>query len=689
MTAPVPSFALDKLPCANVYGACSQPGTMSCSACRLVSYCSASCQKTHWKVHKRACKDPMRSKDWLPVWIRVNRSPRFTTQAQAEQEKECRLTGDIPLGYSLWGSSPAVDVINLDLNEKDATMDFKLAFPACGDFRNVLKTVNSLPSDYSGDLTILINDNILTISARHVILLILLGTTADESLAADLALHFWYSAFVPVEYKEKYSEAARLFLDSLDENEDISPPVFLGPSSNMRYPITHEDCESYIRHCGVTRIPASQARGEYFRIMHLSLRRDYFSKIYYNMRPSHRVGLQEYRRTGVVLPFGADLSRFSEPNSSLFFSCGCWFQSDTVGWSRVRELRLRQETTRDCCAATTTTRKTRCNTNVLDEETKGTRRVAKASKLTKLRSRHTTRPNTKPRQPRLYSTLASIYPTLLYSPLSSLEWGHPTPTANPLHGWDPCEVIATGKAHGANPEDVYGCLYFFLTEQLRQFHRRLRQFNISFKITSFGAPHLAKALLSPDKPLVEFGLPSSIRFDRIMVSNIFDEAYVGLKEALVRWGPFLSARPQAILVGYFLDWFTSQRNGRIEGAPKALEDRLLRQLSPRHKVPVDMPHDPEGMNNWMSMHDEVHTLYKNSEPFATYLRKQGLESVLRQTRLMLKEHHTIVPHRYGAPMRGSSDALPEFVDDDAMYYNVRLSGTTWGERSVEFSRSSL
>lgn len=534
----------------------------------------------------------MRSKDWLPVWIRENRSPRFTTQAQAEQEKECRLTGDIPLGYSLWGSSPAVDVINLDLNEKDATMDFKLAFPACGDFRNVLKTVNSLPSDYSGDLTILINDNILTISARHVILLILLGTTADESLAADLALHFWYSAFVPVEYKEKYSEAARLFLDSLDENEDISPPVFLGPSSNMRYPITHEDCESYIRHCGVTRIPASQARGEYFRIMHLSLRRDYFSKIYYNLRPSHRVGLQEYRRTGVVLPFGADLSRFSEPNSSLFFSCGCWFQSDTV---------------------------------------------------------------------------------------------------NPLHGWDPCEVIATGKAHGANPEDVYGCLYFFLTEQLRQFHRRLRQFNISFKITSFGAPHLAKALLSPDKPLVEFGLPSSIRFDRIMVSNIFDEAYVGLKEALVRWSPFLSARPQAILVGYFLDWFTSQRNGRIEGAPKALEDRLLRQLSPRHKVPVDMPHDPKGMNNWMSMHDEVHILYENSEPFATYLRKQGLESILRQTRLMLnsKEHHTIVPHRYGAPLRGSSDALPEFVDDDARYYNVRLSGTTWGERSVEFSRSSV
>lgn len=29
---------------------------MQCSACREVRYCNASCQKTHWKVHKKACK---------------------------------------------------------------------------------------------------------------------------------------------------------------------------------------------------------------------------------------------------------------------------------------------------------------------------------------------------------------------------------------------------------------------------------------------------------------------------------------------------------------------------------------------------------------------------------------------------------------------------------------------------------
>ena len=41
--------------CANCYGP-GKPKLLLCAACKNVSYCSASCQKADWKVHKKSCK---------------------------------------------------------------------------------------------------------------------------------------------------------------------------------------------------------------------------------------------------------------------------------------------------------------------------------------------------------------------------------------------------------------------------------------------------------------------------------------------------------------------------------------------------------------------------------------------------------------------------------------------------------
>ena len=35
--------------------ACGTPANFMCSACKLVSYCSAACQKGHWTIHHRSC----------------------------------------------------------------------------------------------------------------------------------------------------------------------------------------------------------------------------------------------------------------------------------------------------------------------------------------------------------------------------------------------------------------------------------------------------------------------------------------------------------------------------------------------------------------------------------------------------------------------------------------------------------
>jgi len=51
-----------------------------------------------------------------------------------------------------------------------------------------------------------------------------------------------------------------------------------------------------------------------------------------------------------------------------------------------------------------------------------------------------------------------------------------------------------------------------------------------------------------------FGIPASVRFDRIDVSNILDVHYVGIKDVLMHWGHFLKDSRTAALVGYFMNW---------------------------------------------------------------------------------------------------------------------------------------
>lgn len=60
-----------------------------------------------------------------------------------------------------------------------------------------MRTLNCLPSNYSGNLKILLNDHNVPIVCRNIVILLILGTTLDKTMAADIALDFWYSVFMP------------------------------------------------------------------------------------------------------------------------------------------------------------------------------------------------------------------------------------------------------------------------------------------------------------------------------------------------------------------------------------------------------------------------------------------------------------------------------------------------------------
>ena len=65
---------------------------------------------------------------------------------------------------------------------------------ASGDFRNVVKTLASLPRTYTGDLLFAINDLDMDIVARNVIMLLLALMVEDPEQAVQTIVHIWYSA---------------------------------------------------------------------------------------------------------------------------------------------------------------------------------------------------------------------------------------------------------------------------------------------------------------------------------------------------------------------------------------------------------------------------------------------------------------------------------------------------------------
>lgn len=57
------------------------------------------------------------------------------------------------------------------------------------------------------------------------------------------------------------------------------------------------------------------------------------------------------------------------------------------------------------------------------------------------------------------------------------------------------------------------------------------------------------------------GVPSSIRFDRIDVSDIMDEEYLGIARVCKDWGGMLKDTEHATLVGHFMEWVEHCEDG--------------------------------------------------------------------------------------------------------------------------------
>ncbi|GJE88932.1 zf-MYND and DUF4470 domain-containing protein [Phanerochaete sordida] len=327
-----PAYIMSAAPCAYAHpdpamlsDECRKPGTQACSGCRLVKYCSKECQRKHWKTHAKDCKASIRTDKWQPAWIEEGRQPTFVTEDPNLHP--------VARALPLWGTMPGIDVLKLSPEDALSRPDIDLAFVASGDLRSVLSTINALPPDYPGQVTVLMNDRDQHITIRNILILQLLGRIPNKRRAADMALHLWYSAFVPKAYG---AELVGIGMELCGKNAD-ELQLQLGEHATLNANMSADMrklCSASIM--SSFKWKTEQAQKELRRVRQDPSRVDVRHRAWAQCRGSHRLARDAYNRTGLVLPFGAHAAHFDTPNRFLFSPAGAWLLSDganpLAGW---------------------------------------------------------------------------------------------------------------------------------------------------------------------------------------------------------------------------------------------------------------------------------------------------------------------------------------------------------------------
>ncbi|EGP86268.1 uncharacterized protein MYCGRDRAFT_86714 [Zymoseptoria tritici IPO323] len=127
---------------------------------------------------------------------------------------------------------------------------------------------------------------------------------------------------------------------------------------------------------------------------------------------------------------------------------------------------------------------------------------------------------------------------------------------DPLNGWDWGEIMRTDSGPATN--DLYGKLYFLLSEKLARFVRRIRSGPFHFHFHSRDAAILPKVF-------------TNIRFARIETSNIVDEYYLGTRSTVWLLGGLLeevAQNPHATLVTLYMNAIDAVAGIKSEDDPE-------------------------------------------------------------------------------------------------------------------------
>ena len=129
---------------------------------------------------------------------------------------------------------------------------------------------------------------------------------------------------MPMEYRLRILSIVSGLLKKGNSAGSIVAP--LGPHSTLTCLITPDVQRLLMENVGPVMSP-DQAQIEYKRVRKAPSRVDFRDRMYMMLKPSHRLAFLEYRRFGIILPFGALNAHCNVPNPSLFAD-GVWLQTD-------------------------------------------------------------------------------------------------------------------------------------------------------------------------------------------------------------------------------------------------------------------------------------------------------------------------------------------------------------------------
>ncbi|EIN11297.1 hypothetical protein PUNSTDRAFT_42604 [Punctularia strigosozonata HHB-11173 SS5] len=556
---------LQRVPCAAASNnKCAKDGAQ----CRLVLYCSKACQLAHWhKGHQDVCKSRLRKENWTPQWIAQKREPAFVAQAHHQGTHAAFGT----LQHHIWGNVMAMDCLRAEANEGEIrNRDLTLGFVASGDLRHLIRTVNALPSDYSGSCTVLMNDHDPVVTSRNLMALLFLAghLAGDFERDIELVFHLLYSAAVTPDHASSVSFIVqRIFTQAMPNLEGMK-------NYSCRYDADNDGGTvqatfsvhvfAYLIGMGASTFPWSKAREAMLGVVQAPERLDFKERHLSWLSPAHRLAFVRYWSTGIVLPFGADLSAYTEPNRFMFSRNAEWLTRDA-----------------EC----------------------------------------------------------------------------------PLYGWDARDCVATGREHGCTPEDIFGCFYFHVKNELAEFARRLRRFKLDVRITSSDALALADVIKARSDPfLAPFWPP---RFDRVETSNVSD--YVGIRRMLEGWGSLLNpADPHAAMLMYSMNW---RAPGQADLEDDVLDGPIMKRSRERRYLNSDV-FTNRGWEYWppssaaFRFLETINAFYDDDGDFQRYLASNGFHAVARRLGIRMRDVNKIVPKRVGFGFDAASKQLPPFSSED-------------------------
>jgi len=197
-----------------------------------------------------------------------------------------------------------------------------MAKTASGDIRNILATVNGLSSSFKGRCNIVINDREMYVVIRNLLLLWVFSVFPPTE-AAEMGLHLWYSAKLPSamckRLRESFSEGFKKISLHMAKAPSTPSDTLLSTSFNLG--------EKGKMHCVLPRahwtelfsmLDLKMSSQEATQIRHQitmnEARRDYRERHLCLIPASCRASKQQFYEDGLLLPFGADRSEFTEAN---------------------------------------------------------------------------------------------------------------------------------------------------------------------------------------------------------------------------------------------------------------------------------------------------------------------------------------------------------------------------------------